>query len=123
MKVKRKIGLDGCIGNAYFNFKESDSIHAPIWNFYPKQGEGFERVHERELEFLEDREKEIDWEQRRYEIAKDAMTAIMSNSEFYRQTIPEDIEEDEYSIPVSICITSVEFADALINELKYKEHE
>ena len=50
MKVKRKIGLNGCIGNAYFNFKESDSIHAPIWNFYPKQGEGFERIHEQNLE-------------------------------------------------------------------------
>ena len=31
----------------------------------------------------------IDWEQKRYEIAKETVTAIMSNEDFYHQVLCE----------------------------------
>lgn len=53
-------------------------------------------------------QNEIDWEQRRYEIAKDVLAAFMSNScdNVYSGT-PEKQSKD-----------AVVYADALINELK-----
>lgn len=35
----------------------------------------------------------IDWEQRRYEIAKEAMTAIMCNSNFYKQVLYDNAKK------------------------------
>lgn len=52
-------------------------------------------------------QREIDWEQRRYEIAKDAICAILANS-----STSGNIESD-WLIRNGICI-----ADALIAELK-----
>lgn len=58
--------------------------------------------------------KEIDWEQRRYEIAKDMMAAIFSNPS-------AKIHIDFPDIPAG---WAVEFADALITELvKNKDNE
>lgn len=53
-------------------------------------------------------QREIDWEQRRYEVAKGILTAFMSNScsNVYSGT-PENQAKD-----------AVLYADALINELK-----
>lgn len=53
---------------------------------------------------------EIDWEQRRYEIAKDILTAWCSNSD--RGT--------GLGIPKNDSATAVKYADALIKELKKK---
>lgn len=50
--------------------------------------------------------KEIDWEQRRYEIAKDIFMAWCSNS---------------LGIPKSDSVSAVRYADALIEELKKKK--
>lgn len=52
--------------------------------------------------------KEIDWEQRRYEIAKEMLAAFLSNScqQVYEGSFAEQAKY------------AVRFADALINELK-----
>ena len=52
--------------------------------------------------------KEIDWEQRRYEIAKDILTAWCSNPDRWTST----------GIPKSDSAASVRYADALIKALK-----
>ena len=54
--------------------------------------------------------KEIDWEQRRYEIAKDILTAWCSNPD--RGT--------GLGIPKNDSAAAVRYADALIEELKKK---
>lgn len=73
-----------------------------------------------ELDFFEDFEA-IDWEQRRYEIAREAVTAIMSNEEFYNQVLYEGAEHNQGQIQTSIASAAVVFADALIKELKKGE--
>lgn len=73
-----------------------------------------------ELDFFEDFEA-IDWEQRRYEIAREAVTAIMSNEDFYHQVLYEGTEHNQRQIQTSIASAAVVFADALIKELKKGE--
>ena len=60
----------------------------------------------------------IDWEQRRYEIAKEAVIAIMSNEGFYHQVLCEGAEHGQRQIQTNIAHAAVIFADALIEELK-----
>ncbi|UVQ00632.1 hypothetical protein NXW51_12080 [Bacteroides fragilis] len=60
----------------------------------------------------------IDWEQRRYEIAKETVTAIMSNEDFYHQVLCEGAEHGQRQIQTNIARAAVIFADALIKELK-----
>ena len=59
----------------------------------------------------------IDWEQRRYEIAKSAMNAMLANPE-----ILEVVTNKEYVVRPScqerVAKVSVVYADALIAELK-----
>lgn len=57
-----------------------------------------------------DKPKQIDWEQRRYEIAKAAMVGQLASP------VVEGIDPNP-SMP-DVCKWSVMFADALINELK-----
>lgn len=57
-----------------------------------------------------------DWEQRRYEIAKDTMAAMLGNP-----GIVDEVTEDGEPIwgaPVAIAKTAVTLADLLIAELK-----
>ena len=66
-----------------------------------------------ELEFLDE---EIDWNQRRYEIAKSAMQGILSN-----ESIEINLNDSSYEyhgLAKDITKTSVIYADALIDELK-----
>lgn len=65
----------------------------------------------------------VDWEQRRYEIAKEAMTAIMSNKEYYNQAVANGDSVGCYHIPTSVSVAAIEFADALVKELKIKQNE
>lgn len=65
----------------------------------------------------------VDWEQRRYEIAKEAMTAIMCNKEYYNQAVANGDSVGCYNIPRSVSVAAVEFADALVKELKIKQNE
>lgn len=57
--------------------------------------------------FRESQSKEIDWEQRRYEIAKDVLIAFI--------TKPEII------VTASYTKVAIGYADALIEELKKKK--
>ena len=54
--------------------------------------------------------KEIDWEQRRYEISKDILTAWCSNSD----------KGTDLGIPKDDSAAAVRYADALIKALKWK---
>ena len=64
------------------------------------------RYHERELEFLE--EKNIDWEERRYEIAKAMMAAFERHN--------NNVSGFKNSTQQAQC--AIKCADALIAELK-----
>ena len=57
-----------------------------------------------------DKPKHIDWEQRRYEIATAAMVGQLASP------VVEGIDPNPSM--QDVCIWSVKFADALINELK-----
>lgn len=82
----------------------------------------FVKVDDNELEAIPDVKADtVDWEQRRYEIAKEAMTSIMSNSEFYEQVLYEGAEKGQRQIQKNISSAAVIFADALIEELKKKK--
>jgi hypothetical protein len=59
---------------------------------------------------------EIDWEQRRYEIAKDMMAAIMNNPDIAAGVACEP--EPREDIPATLAKLSLTFADALMAELK-----
>lgn len=59
---------------------------------------------------------EIDWEQRRYEIAKDMMAAIMNNPDIAAGVACEP--EPREDIPATLAKLSLTFADALVDELK-----
>ena len=90
----------------------SGTMQISCGSFITKDGR---RIPVTALEF----EKEIDWEQRRYEIAKAAISAIMSNEEFYAQVLYEGAQLDgRRGIPANISHAAVVFADALIEELK-----
>lgn len=64
----------------------------------------------------------IDWEQRRYEIAKETVTAIMSNEDFYHQVLCEGAVRGQRQIQTNIASAAVVFADALIEELRKGEN-
>lgn len=57
---------------------------------------------------IETSEKVIDWEQRKYEIAKDILGVIFKVSD----------ENDDFTERECIAETAIRYADALINELK-----
>ena len=53
-------------------------------------------------------EQSIDWEQRRYEIARDVLAAYLSNSN----------DRINSGTPHQFAVDAIELADALIEELK-----
>ena len=59
----------------------------------------------------------IDWEQRRYEIAKSAMNAILANREMVAAMLQSP---NPKGFEYQVARKSVSFADALIAELKKK---
>ena len=73
-----------------------------------------------ELDFLNLGNSAIDWEQRRYELAKSAMQGILSdNTEVGYACSEADYKKGEkHTIPISIARFAIACADALINELK-----
>lgn len=64
----------------------------------------------------------IDWEKRRYEIAKEAIIAIMSNDDFYSLVLDVSRENGDREITKSVSKAAVTFADSFIKELK-NEHK
>ena len=72
-----------------------------------------------ELDFFGDF-KTIDWEQRRYELAKSAMQGILSNEEEvdFARVCAEYKENEKHTVPKAVAQFAVSCADALIEELK-----
>lgn len=62
----------------------------------------------------------IDWEQRRYELAKSAMNGILSdeNEVGYACSEAKYGENEKHTIPKAIAQYAVACADALIDELR-----
>lgn len=75
---------------------------------------------DRELKLLDTTESPIDWEQRRYEIAKDAISGILSDehSVEYACLATEYSENEKHTCPKAISRYAIACADALIKELK-----
>lgn len=69
-----------------------------------------------DLDFLNAEKAVIDWEQRRYELAKAAMQGILSDEEEVGYACSEATYKDE--VPKAVARFAVAYADALINELK-----
>lgn len=69
-----------------------------------------------DLDFLNVGNPAIDWEQRRYELAKSAMQGILSDINQSHYACSE--ENYEKYIPKGIARFAIACADALINELK-----
>lgn len=61
---------------------------------------------------------DINWEQRRYEIAKESITAIMSNNEFLDLVLEIESNKNNREITKAVSVAAVAFADSLIEELK-----
>lgn len=110
-----KVTLDACNSMGVIGFDE-------VENFLDDNGLplGFEKQMNTPRPIMLEPTPTVDWEQRRYEIAKEAMTAIMSNSDFYEQVLYENAEKGQRQIQKSISSAAVIFADALIQELKIK---
>ena len=72
-----------------------------------------------ELDFLDNFET-IDWEQRRYELAKSAMQGILSDKEEVdiACAYAEYEENERHTMPKAVAKYAVSCADALIEELK-----
>lgn len=73
-----------------------------------------------EVEILQERSDNIDWEQRRYELTKSAMQGILSDNTIvgYASSEADYKKGEEHTIPISIARFAIACADALINELK-----
>ena len=75
-----------------------------------------------EVEILQERSDNIDWEQRRYELAKAAMQGILSNEEEvgYACSGATYKENEKHTVPKAVAQFAIACADVLINELKGK---
>ena len=93
---------------SYVDSKGNECVNVPLnyyWDF-----ENIEEV----------KSTDIDWNQRRYEIAKSAMRGILNN-----ESIEISLNDESYEyhcLAKDIAKASVIYADAIIDELK-KEHE
>lgn len=72
-----------------------------------------------ELDFFDDFET-IDWEQRRYELAKDVMKGLISNSFWMKNLgmVLDETSNKKIDVVEIISIESINYADALIKKLK-----
>lgn len=96
--MKVKVKDTGEIVEVKFNTHPNPAVDETYWWCNDKQ----ESYHKSELDFME---STIDWEQRRYEIAKDLMAA--SFNQYVKSMSAKDFTD--------ICL---EWVDALIEELK-----
>lgn len=69
------------------------------------------------FEEISERKEIIDWEQRRYEIAKDAMGAFIASPD-YQLWVDNNYYESQHTAPNFVAEEAVKYADALIEELK-----
>lgn len=101
--MKAKVKDTGEIVDVKFSTHPNPAVDETYWWCKDKQ----ESYHKSELDFME---CDIDWEQRRYELAKDAMNGILS-APVVAGVNPNPSVED-------IAMLSVRLANALIKELK-----
>lgn len=78
--------------------------------FYAKINSTDPMIHKNDIELIEPN-ADIDWEQRRYEISKAMIAAFMSNSDKNVFAYPKKNQARD----------AVEYADALIEELKKRK--
>lgn len=76
-----------------------------------------------EVEILQERSDNIDWEQRRYELAKAAMQGILSDKEEvnFACACTEYKENEKHTVPKAVARYAVSCADAFIEELKKRD--
>ena len=101
--MKAKVKDTGEIVDVKFSTHPNPAVDETYWWCKDKQ----ESYHKSELDFMG---SAIDWEQRRYELAKDAMNGILS-APVVAGVNPNPSVKD-------IATLSVRLADALIKELK-----
>lgn len=101
--MKAKVRDTGEIVDVKFAIHPNPDVEDTYWWCKDKE----ESYHKRELEFVEDT---IDWEQRRYELAKNAMNSIL--------TAPALEVVDKNLSAEDVAMYSVALADALIKKLK-----
>lgn len=101
--MKAKVKDTGEIVDVKFSTHPNPAVDETYWWCKDKQ----ESYHKSELDFME---RDIDWEQRRYELAKDAMNSILT-APIIEGVNPNPGVED-------VAMLSVKFADTLIKELK-----
>ncbi len=100
--MKAKVKDTGEIVDVRFAIHPNHDVDDTYWWRKDKE----ESYHKSELEFME---RTIDWEQRRYEIAKDAMNGLLSA--IIDGVNPNPNVEDTVMLSVTL-------ADALIRKLK-----
>lgn len=101
--MKAKVKDTGEIVDVKFSTHPNPAVDETYWWCKDKQ----ESYHKSELDFMG---STINWEQRRYEIAKDAMNSILT-APIVDGVNPNPSFED-------VATFSVRLADALIKELK-----
>ena len=61
--------------------------------------------------------KEIDWEQRRYELVKSALNGMLANSR-YVETAYNKAEKEKVEVEFIVAFNAARYADAVIEKLK-----
>lgn len=110
-KLKAKVKATGEV----IDVEPSGTMLVSCGSFITKDGR---KIPGTALEF----EKAIDWEQRRYELAKSAMQGLISNS-FWMKNLGMFLDEhpdSKIDVIETISIESINYADALIKKLKGK---
>ena len=102
--MKAKVKDTGEIVDVKFTTHPNPAVDETYWWCKDKQ----ESYHKSELDFMEN---DIDWEQRRYELAKEAMNGILASPVLFESY------QNNYSFTLAVT-RSVRLADALIKELK-----
>lgn len=104
----------------YTEFEDADFEYVKKTNIVPQGALILQERAEPKIEFM------VNWEQRRYEIAKDAMVGIITNSHHddYRYEERGCSQNYKYKLKrADIVHIAVLYADALISELKRKDEE
>ena len=107
--MKARVKATGEIVNVTFIIHPDPDVR-PYWCAVNGKGNVVDYYNESEIELINNQETPIDWEQRRYEIAKEAMNGFLS-SPVVDGVNPNPSYKD-------IATFSVRLADALIKELK-----
>jgi len=111
--MKAKVKDTGKIVEVKFSLHPNPAVGEAYWWCEDNQT----AYHKSELDFMGEN---IDWEQRRYEIAKDAMSGILSDEHNveYASLATEYSENEKHTCPKAISRYAIACADALIKELK-----